>query len=529
MGIQQTLADNLHVVLPLVLALVFVLYKIRPSTGLRSLPLPPGPKPHWLLGNVLDMPKEYPWVRFREWTDTYGDVVFLHLPMQPTILVGTAKAAFDLLEKRSHLYSDRTETVMDKLMYWDWDFGFLGYNAKWRRHRKLFHQHFAPTVISKYHPIQIQQARGYIRRMLSNLNPTAPVDEIRLTFAAVILKVTYGMNVTSMNDEYIKWAQKALEGISEAKVPGAYWIEFFPWFKWIPSWVPGASFRKLADQYRPYTEKMVHYPFETVRKAADNGVEIPSVVYSLIKEARETFSDRKDQEDMELAARDTMGVAYAAGFDTTTAAGQGFILGMAMNPEFQRKAQAELEAVVGPKRLPDFSDYESLPCCRAIVLESMRWLPVTPFAIPHKLIQDDEYNGYLIPKGTTVIPNSWAMLHNPEDYPDPERFLPERFLTKDGKLNPEVRDPTTFSFGYGRRICPGRFLSNDSLFIVVASTLHCFNIEAACDKDGKPADLNAASQMMSGFLSGPTAVPCVFKPRSEAAIKLVQDTANESW
>ncbi|CAL1701259.1 unnamed protein product [Somion occarium] len=476
MGIQQTLADNLHVVLPLVLALVFVLYKIRPSTGLRSLPLPPGPKPHWLLGNVLDMPKEYPWVRFREWTDTYGDVVFLHLPMQPTILVGTAKAAFDLLEKRSHLYSDRTETVMDKLMYWDWDFGFLGYNAKWRRHRKLFHQHFAPTVISKYHPIQIQQARGYIRRMLSNLNPTAPVDEIRLTFAAVILKVTYGMNVTSMNDEYIKWAQKALEGISEAKVPGAYWIEFFPWFKWIPSWVPGASFRKLADQYRPYTEKMVHYPFETVRKAADNGVEIPSVVYSLIKEA-----------------------------------------------------QAELEAVVGPKRLPDFSDYESLPCCRAIVLESMRWLPVTPFAIPHKLIQDDEYNGYLIPKGTTVIPNSWAMLHNPEDYPDPERFLPERFLTKDGKLNPEVRDPTTFSFGYGRRICPGRFLSNDSLFIVVASTLHCFNIEAACDKDGKPADLNAASQMMSGFLSGPTAVPCVFKPRSEAAIKLVQDTANESW
>ena len=80
---------------------------------------------------------------------------------------------------------------------------------------------------------------------------------------------------------------------------------------------------------------------------------------------------------------------------------------MSLYPDVQKKAQVELDAVVGPNRLPDFGDYESLPCCRAIVLEAMRWLPVTPFAIPHKSTQDDEYNGYLIPKGTSIIPNSW--------------------------------------------------------------------------------------------------------------------------
>lgn len=63
-------------------------------------------------------------------------------------------------------------------MYWDWDFGFLSYTAKWRKHRKQFHQHFAPTIVSKYHPIQVQNARSYVRRMLEN--PTGPVDEIRL-------------------------------------------------------------------------------------------------------------------------------------------------------------------------------------------------------------------------------------------------------------------------------------------------------------------------------------------------------------
>ena len=90
----------------------------------------------------------------------------------------------------------------------------------------------------------------------------------------------------------------------------------------------------------------------------------------------------------------------------TTAAGQGFILGITINQEFQRRAQAELDAVVGPNRLPDFGDYESLPCCRAIVLEAMRWMPVVPLGLPHRTIRDDEYNGYIIPKGTILNPVS---------------------------------------------------------------------------------------------------------------------------
>ena len=91
----------------------------------------------------------------------------------------------------------------------------------------------------------------------------------------------------------------------------------------------------------------------------------------------------------------------------TTAAGQGFILGITINQEFQRRAQAELDAVVGPNRLPDFEDSDRLAYVNALVREALRWQNVLPFAIPHTVVEDDEFRGYFVPAGTNIIPNVW--------------------------------------------------------------------------------------------------------------------------
>ena len=96
---------------------------------------------------------------------------------------------------------------------------------------------------------------------------------------------------------------------------------------------------------------------------------------------------------------------------------------MALYPEIQKKAQAEIDAVVGPNRLPDFHDRPSLPYINAVVKESSRWnvvIPGRPFviiiiapvltsseAIPHMSTIEDEYNGFYIPKGTLMIANAW--------------------------------------------------------------------------------------------------------------------------
>ena len=76
---------------------------------------------------------------------------------------------------------------------------------------------------------------------------------------------------------------------------------------------------------------------------------------------------------------------------------------MSLYPDIQRKAQEELDRVVGPNRLPNFDDREKLIYIRAVTMECMRWMPVTPVGVPHTVIEDDEYKGFAIPKGATVI------------------------------------------------------------------------------------------------------------------------------
>jgi hypothetical protein len=155
---------------------------------------------------------------------------------------------------------------------------------------------------------------------------------------------------------------------------------------------------------------------------------------------------------------------------------------MALYPEVQKKAQAEIDAVVGPNRLPNFHDRPSLPYVNAVVKESSRWNLVAPLGrsllsslllpiltgsegIPHMSTIDDEYNGFYIPKGTIMIGNAWlvrsldsffcpeflrSILHDRKAFNHPQEFQPERYL-KDGNLNPDVRDPDSAAFGFGRR------------------------------------------------------------------------------
>jgi len=123
---------------------------------------------------------------------------------------------------------------------------------------------------------------------------------------------------------------------------------------------------------------------------------------------------------------------------------------MVRNPKVLKKAQDELDRVVGKGRLPDFSDKDDLPYLDAIMKEVFRWNPPLPITIPKRATQDDVYRGYFIPAGATVVENVWAICRDPKIYPDPETFNPDRFL-KDGKIDPSVFNPEDRIFGAGRR------------------------------------------------------------------------------
>ncbi|KAF7796811.1 hypothetical protein EIP86_007995 [Pleurotus ostreatoroseus] len=198
---------------------------------------------------------------------------------------------------------------------------------------------------------------------------------------------------------------------------------------------------------------------------------------------------------------------------------------MSLAPEVQRKAQAELDAELG-SRLPVMDDLPSFPFIQAILLEIMRLGTVAPLGVAHRLLDgdDDEFRGYIIPAGSTIIPvrrahTIQAMLHDPIEYPNPEQFNPERFL-HNGRLNPKVRDPLLAAFGFGRRICPGRYMAVDTLTFLFASLLSVFDVESTL-----PEGQRKLPEPTTSLISYPTDIPCRLKPRTAACIALINTEA----
>lgn len=85
---------------------------------------------------------------------------------------------------------------------------------------------------------------------------------------------------------------------------------------------------------------------------------------------------------------------------------------MSLFPDIQRKAQEEIERVVGHNQLPTVADRANLPYINAMVKEVLRWHPVAPMGIPHMSTADDTYDKYFIPKGSLVLPNIWYDIHH---------------------------------------------------------------------------------------------------------------------
>lgn len=378
---------------------------------------------------------------------------------------------------------------------------FKPFDEDFLLHQRLQTPALSPRASACYTPVQDLESKQLLKNFIDGSNDFPKLFE-RFT-ASVVYSITFGMRVITGEEWQLKESHACLGNMVKAGTVGAWIVDMFPFLNHLPPAL--APWKKTAEEWYERWAKLHMTNFQDAQKrdgwnwAKD---------FKLAKEAQ-------DLTDMQIAW--DLGILCDAGVETTNIQLQNFVLACtAFGAEFIPKAQAELDRVVGPSRLPNFEDLENLPYVQAVVEENFRWRHIVPSGIPHATSADDHYKGYFIPKGSLVIALFSGMRKDARVYEEPSHFRPERWLS--GK----AVQPS--NWGYGRRVCPGRFIARNSLAIAIARMLWAFNIRS---KDGKKVVVTEES-FTDGFVSGPKPFEAIFECRSSAHRKIIEDSFQSS-
>ncbi|KAG1743719.1 cytochrome P450 [Suillus paluster] len=472
-------------------------------------PLPPGPTPLPIVGNVLSLDTARPWLTFNAWRSTYGDIIYARLLNKPVIVVNSEEVARDLFEGRSNIYSDKPQSIVYKPFASDFNTGLLPYGDRWRLHRRIFHQAFRPAQIPTYHAVQLRSAHKMLFSLLQD--PDNYASHFQMFILSFVLPIVYDYELKAKDDPIANVMKRYVELIVVALTPGATVVmETFPFLLKLPSWFPGATFKRASVECLKAGHDTKDIPFQHVKERMSTGDAAPCLVTDTLNRMR---LSEEDNTVITAAVKETAAIAFAVislPSAQTISTLLVFLLAMVLHPEVQAKAQAEIDRVIGKDRLPDFDDRPALPYIEAILRETLRWHPVFPFGAPNATTTSDVYKGYFIPKG-------WAMTHDETKYPSPDEFKPERFLHEDGSL---TSDTMPLGFGWGRRICVGRHLADTSLWIAIASFLAVFSAHKAHDEHGM--DIPVVPKFSAGLAIHPEKFPCCIVPRfPDAPVKVL--------
>ncbi|KAG1824838.1 cytochrome P450 [Suillus subaureus] len=376
------------------------------------------------------------------------------------VIIGRYQESNDIMEKEGGQLADRPRAVAaGEILSRGLLMVLAPAGEQFRRLRKAAYTHLQAKAAESYAPIQMDAARDVILDILDN--PKGHQAAANRYAAAVILRVMYGKSTpTAANAPEIIVIHKTLKRFQMLMRPGAFLIERFPILKYVP------GYTTELEEWRREESQVYHDQLNRVSRELATGKAGPSFARYLLENQS---SHKLSQEEMAYLA----GSLFGAGSDTTAVAIMYVVMASACYPKAQEKVQEQLDIVVGRNRAPTFDDYNSLPQIEAFMLECLRWRPVVALGFAHCASTDIVYKGMCIPKGAIVFGNHWAISRDPIVYPNPDMFDPERWLNSEGKIRDDIKFP---SYGFGRRICPGRHIADRSVFINIALLLWSFKI-----------------------------------------------------
>ncbi|CAE6486253.1 unnamed protein product [Rhizoctonia solani] len=484
---------------------------------------PPRPKSYPLIGSILSIPSAPEQLAFMELgKQLNSDIVSLNLFGQDLIILNSARAAAETLDKRSAIYSDRSFPAMlsdSRLVDWSKSVIATRYGDQWRHYRRMLNEWLNVRAAAQFHDLQQQQVRLMLRRLLNVTSSSQPYervkDEFFYTMGSTMFRLAFGYEPQGLQDPFFAQNREAVENGAAAGIYSNFLVNLVPALSNLPSWLPGMGWKKTALRYRKQKEQALNDPYEWTKAQVAAGTAKPSILGSLLQE--HPLTAHMSPPEKELNLKELAFIIYAGGTDTSSNTLVSFVAAMVVNPQAQQKAQQEIDSVLGDGVFPDISDRERLPYVNNVIKELFRWYPTLPLALPHASFVDDNYRGYEIKKGTTIIGNIWAISHDESLYKDPNVFDPDRYL--------DPNTPVAPVFGWGRRKCPGSHFAEASVFLAIVSLLAMFTFSKRKGPDGKEVTPNIEPGPNSLALS-PSAFEFEIKPRSEKHRQIILDSIN---
>ncbi|KAK1725113.1 cytochrome P450 [Colletotrichum acutatum] len=494
----------------------FAIFKLR-NVGRRPKNYPPGPPTLPLIGNLHQIPPTQSHHQFKQWAKEYGPVYSLILGTKVMIVLSSDRAVKDLLDKRSNIYSSRTDLYLGNIVSGNLRVVMMQYGETWRMIRKIFHQVLHINAAKGYVPYQDLESKQMLSGFLEE--PDSFVDHIRRFTTSLTTQMVFGFRTTSIHDEKLKRLYHCVEKWSEVVGSStAALLDVYPPLRNLGFMSPGK--RYAAALHKEERALYVGHWMDAKDRVLEGTAKSQPCFCVGIVESQKTlgFSD--------ALAGYISGSALEAGSDTTASTLTGFVQAMVLHPSVQKQAQEELDRVCGTERLPNMDDWDSMPYIRACVKESLRWMPTAILGLPHAVIQDDEYMGYKIPKGAGVMLNVWAINMDENRFENPRAFDPSRYEgdeqnSFESAMNGDPSKRDHYVFGAGRRLCQGTHIADRSLFLSISRLLWAFNLEKAVDAEGNEITPNAEN-LTDGFLVQPKPFPAKIAPRSDAHVQVIR-------
>ncbi|CAL4946654.1 unnamed protein product [Urochloa decumbens] len=463
----------------LAISLLYLYYaRLRQPCSSGPARLPPGPMPLPLIGNLLDLrggnPLHHTLSRLAR---AHGPVMRLRLGLTTTVVISSRNAAREAFTKHDrHLSSravpdtSRALGLSSRSMIW-----LPSSDPLWKTLRGIVAQHaFSPRALAAARGARERKVRDLVRYVRDHHAAAGrEVDVGQVVYGGVLNLVStalFSADIVDVGAESAHGLRVLVEEVIEM-VAKPNVSDFFP------------VLRALDLQgLRRHAEGHYGKVFRILDGMMDR--RLAEVAASNSQSQEDKHGDFLDVlVDLMAAgkiARDNVTTilfdVFSAGSDTISITVEWAMAELLRNPVEMAKVRAELEAALGSKEAVEEADAAGLPYLQAVVKESMRLHPVAPIMLPHQAAEDGvEVCGCAVPKGSTVIFNTWAIMRDPAAWERPDEFVPERFLgSAAAEIDFKGKKYEFIPFGSGRRMCPGLPMAERVVPLILASLLHAF-------------------------------------------------------